>query len=78
MTRRRVQVAGWGLIAAVTAFSFVLDHYRMLLWHFNWFMAILMVLSIGLVGAIVRLAWIASEPKASTRRQSGQDEKEPI
>ncbi len=56
MTRRSAHLIGWTLIAAVTGLPFVLDHFRMLLWYFNWFMAILLTLSVLLVGAALFLA----------------------
>ncbi len=56
MTRRSAHLIGWTLIAAVTGLLFVLDHFRMLLSYFNWFMAILLTLSVLLVGAALFLA----------------------
>lgn len=56
MTRRSAHLVGWTLIAAVTGLLFVLDHFRMLHSYFNWFMAIVLTVSVLLVGATVFLA----------------------
>lgn len=56
MTRRSAHLIGWTLIAAVTGLLFVLDQFRMLLSYFNWFMAILLALSVLLVAATLFLA----------------------
>ena len=61
MTAKRAHLVGWTLIATVTVLSFVMDHFRMLIWHFNWFMAILLIVATVLVGAIVRLDWLAGD-----------------
>ena len=61
MIAKRAHLIGWTLIGAVTALSFVLDYFRMLNWHFNWFMAILFIAAIVLVGAIVRLGRLAGD-----------------
>jgi hypothetical protein len=61
MTAKRAHLVGWTLIATVTVLSFVMDHFRMLIWHFNWFMAILLIVSTVLVGAIVRFDWLAGD-----------------
>ena len=59
MTAKRAHLIGWTLIGAVTALSFVMDHFRMLIWHFNWFMTILFVVATILVGAIAHLGRLA-------------------
>ena len=74
MTRRRAYLVGWMLVAAVTALSFVVDHFRMLTSHFNWFMAILMVVSVGLVGAIARLARTPPGSTATGDEHSGSED----
>jgi cytochrome c oxidase subunit IV len=74
MTRRRAHLVGWMLVTAVTALSFVVDHFRMLTSHFNWFMAILMMVTVVLVGAIARLARMASDSKATGDGHSGSDD----
>ncbi len=56
MTPRGAHLVGWTLIAAVTGLLFVLDHFRILHSHFNWFMAIVLTLSVLLVGAALFLA----------------------
>jgi len=56
MTRRNAHRIGWTLIGAVTGLLFVLDHFRMLHSYFNWFMAIVLTLSVLLVGAALFLA----------------------
>lgn len=52
---RHVAFLGWSAIAAATALLFVLDALRMINFHFNWFVAILLVLSAGLVAFVVAL-----------------------
>ena len=59
MTAKRAHLVGWILIATVTLLSFVLDYFRMLIWHFNWFMTILFVVATILVGAIAHLGRLA-------------------
>ena len=61
MIAKRAQLIGWTLIGVVTALSFILDHFRILIWHFNWFMAILLIVATVLVGAIMRLDWLAGD-----------------
>jgi len=56
MTRRSSQLTGWLAIAGTTGLLFGLDHFRMVNFHFNWFMAILVAVSAALVGAVVLLA----------------------
>jgi hypothetical protein len=51
MTRARL-MAGWGVIAGVTAICFLLDRQQMLHSHFNAYMAILLAVSAILVGGI--------------------------
>ncbi|MDA1091528.1 MAG: hypothetical protein O3A85_14615 [Proteobacteria bacterium] len=66
MTAKRAHRIGWMLIATVTALSFVLDHFRMLTSHFNWFMVILLIVATALVGALARL-------RRLTKTQAGAD-----
>ena len=56
MTRRNAYIAGWAAIAAVTALLFALDAMRMVNFHFNWFVAILLAVSAALVAVVVALA----------------------
>lgn len=56
MTRRNAYIVGWTAIAAATALLFALDALRMVNFYFNWFVAILLVVSAGLVVFIVALA----------------------
>ena len=56
MTRRNAYIAGWAAIAAATALLFALDALRMVNFHFNWFVAILLAVSAGLVAVVVALA----------------------
>ncbi len=56
MTRRNAYIAGWSAIAAATALLFALDALRMVNFHFNWFVAILLAVSAGLVAFVVALA----------------------
>ncbi|MBT3331608.1 MAG: hypothetical protein HN394_08875 [Rhodospirillaceae bacterium] len=63
MIAKRAHLIGWMLIGAVTSMLFVLDHFRMLIWHFNWFMAILFITATVLVGAIVRLGQLAGDQR---------------
>ena len=49
------RIAGWSAIAAVTALLFLLDTLRMVNFHFNWFVAILLTVSAALVALIVAL-----------------------
>lgn len=56
MTRRRARIAGWSAIALATALLFALDHLRMVNFHFNWFVAILLAVSAALVAIVARLA----------------------
>jgi hypothetical protein len=66
MTAKRAHRIGWVLIATVTALSFILDHFRMLTSHFNWFMAILLIVATVLVSALARL-------RRLTETQAGVD-----
>ena len=59
MIAKRAHLIGWMLICAVTLLSFVMDHFRMLIWHFNWFMVILFITTTVLVGVIVYLGRLA-------------------
>ena len=70
MTAKRAHLVGWTLIATVTLLSFVLDYFRMLIWHFNWFMAILFIAAIVLVVAIVRLGRLAEDRGAVNKKDS--------
>ena len=56
MIRRNAYIAGWAAIAAVTALLFALDALRMVNFHFNWFVAILVAVSAILVAVVVKLA----------------------
>ena len=56
MTRRSSDLVGWTRIAAVTGRRVVLDHFRVLHSYFNWFMAIVLTVSVLLVGATLFLA----------------------
>lgn len=56
MTRRNAYIAGWAAVAAATALLFALDALRMVNFHFNWFVAILLAVSAGLVAFVVALA----------------------
>lgn len=56
MTRRNAYIAGWAAVAAATALLFALDALRMVNFHFNWFVAILLAVSAGLVAVVVALA----------------------
>ena len=49
-------IIGWAAIAAVTALLFVLDTLRMVHFHFNLFVAILLTVSAGLVALFVVLS----------------------
>ena len=69
MTAKRAHLVGWTLIATVTLLSFVLDYFRMLIWHFNWFMAILFIAAIVLVVAIVRLGRLAEDQGAVNKKE---------
>lgn len=70
MTAKRAHLVGWTLIATVTLLSFVLDYFRMLIWHFNWFMAVLFIAAIILVVAIVRLGSLAEDQGAVNKKDS--------
>ena len=48
MTTRHAAIVGWSAIAASTALLFALDALRMVHFHFNWFVAILLAISAGL------------------------------
>ena len=52
MTRRHANYLGWASIAGVTVLCFVMDYFRMLYSHFNWYMGVLLVVSVGLVAVI--------------------------
>ena len=67
MTRRNAYIAGWAVIAAVTALLFALDALRMVNFHFNWFVAILLAVSAGLVAVVVALARADRRGGAVTR-----------
>ena len=56
MTRGNAYIAGWAAIAGATALLFALDALRMVNFHFNWFVAILVAVSAVLVAFVVRLA----------------------
>ena len=56
MTRRNAYTVGWAAIAAATALLFALDALRMVNFHFNWFVAILLAVSAGLVAFVIALA----------------------
>lgn len=56
MTRRNAHIVGWAAIAAAVALLFALDDLRMVNFYFNWFVAILVVLSAFLVAVVVKLA----------------------
>ena len=55
MTLRRAPILGWSAIAAATALLFALDALRMVNFYFNWFVAILLAVSAGLVALVVAL-----------------------
>lgn len=61
MTSNRARILGWALIAGVVALTFVLDHFRILHAQFNWFMMILLAISIGLIACVARLEWASAE-----------------
>ncbi|MDE0061070.1 MAG: hypothetical protein OXP07_23395 [Defluviicoccus sp.] len=56
MTTRHAAIVGWSAIAASTALLFALDALRMVHFHFNWFVAILLAISAGLVAFVVALS----------------------
>lgn len=62
-------IVGWSAIAAVTTLLFALDALRMVNFHFNWFMAILLVISAGLVALVVTLARRAGSETPSPNGQ---------
>ena len=53
MMRRYNTPIGWAAIAAATGLLFLLDHLRMINFHFNWFVAILLAVS-GRAGRLCR------------------------
>lgn len=69
MTRRNAFVVGWAAIAAATALLFALDALRMVNFYFNWFVAILLVVSAGLVALVAALARRAGAATPSPDRQ---------
>ncbi len=52
----RTSLAGWGLIASLAVLSLILDHFRMLTSHFNWFMAVQVTAVVAVVAVVIRLA----------------------
>ena len=56
MMRRYNTPIGWAAIAAATGLLFLLDHLRMINFHFNWFVAILLAVSAALVAFVAKLA----------------------
>lgn len=70
MTRRNAHIVGWSAVAAATALLFALDALRMVNFYFNWFVAILLVVSAGLVALVVALARRAG---AATPSPEGQE-----
>ena len=74
MTLRHAAIVGWSAIALVTALLFALDALRMVNFHFNWFVAILLAVSAGLVALVVALARRAgSETPPPDDRNTAQD-----
>ncbi len=74
MTRKRVNLLSWALIAAVTATCFVLDHFRVLHLQFNWFMGILLAISILLVATVAKLERTVTEAgERGTEHPSSKD-----
>lgn len=56
MTLRHAAFIGWTAIAATTALLFALDALRMVHFHFNWFVAILLAISAGLVALVIAVS----------------------
>ena len=50
MTRRQAHSVGWITIAGITALLFLVDHFRMVNFQFNIFIAILLMASAVVVG----------------------------
>ena len=53
MTRRQAHSVGWITIAVITALLFLVDHFRMVNFQFNIFIAILLMASAVVVGIVV-------------------------
>ena len=74
MIRRNAHIVGWAAIAAATALLFALDALRMVNFYFNWFVAILLAVSAGLVAIVVALARRRSTPTPPPdNREPAQD-----
>ena len=77
MTRGNAHLIGWAAVAAATALLFALDALRMVNFHFNWFVAILLIVSAALVAIIVGLARRAGPTASATpspeNREPAQD-----
>ena len=56
MTPRHAAIIGWSAIAATTALLFALDALRMVNFYFNWFVAILLAVSAGLVALTIAVS----------------------
>ena len=52
----RSKVISWALIALLALLSVVLDHFRLLTSHFNWFLATQLVFVAAVVVAVSRLS----------------------
>ena len=73
MTRRSAQIVGWTAVAAATALLFALDALRMVNFHFNWFVAILLAVSAALVALVVALARRAGSATPPNDDEPAQD-----
>ena len=74
MTPRHAALIGWSAIAATTALLFALDALRMVNFHFNWFVAILLAASAVLVALVISFARRAgSETPPPDERDPAQD-----
>ena len=73
MTRRSALIVGWTAVAGATALLFVLDALRMVNFHFNWFIAILLAVSAALVAVVVALARRARSATPPNDDQPAQD-----
>ena len=70
MTKLHLYLVGWTLIGAVTALMFILDHFKMLNWHFNLFMVILLFVSTVLVAIIAHLGRSVWHQDSASKKDS--------